>query len=145
MKPSVFEDINGCLVHPTGSSYICNPPVLNTDEDWLVFVPSDNLWIARSMLHSFHFTRSTQVGSYARIAEQKDRFMAYRSTSRCQYGSNLNLIVTCDKDFYDKFKMATEESKRLNLLKKQDRINLFQKVFSNNYVVDMDEDDQDCI
>jgi hypothetical protein len=145
MRPVIFENILGCLVHPTGSSYICDPPVLTTDEDWLMYVDPDKLNLFRAFAYAYQFARSTQVGSYARISEQKDRFMAYRSLIGCQYGPNLNLIVTCDKDFYDKFRMATEESKRLNLLEKSERIELFQKVFSNKYIVDLDDDDSDCI
>ena len=39
MKPT-FLEYSGCLVHPTGSKYICDPPVLDTDEDWAIYAPS---------------------------------------------------------------------------------------------------------
>ena len=150
MKPICFETLSGVLVWPSGSSYICDPPVINTDEDWLIYSPPELFRQTRELAFANHFSRSAQRSSYTKIAEQRDRFIAYRSLPpgpwrTCPYGNNLNLIITCDLDFYQKFQFATEEAKRLNLLVKDDRINLFQKVFQGKYVIDYDEDDEGCI
>lgn len=45
---------------------------------------------------------------------------------------DVNLIVTQDNKFYDRFMAATSVAKRLNLLDKADRIALFQAVLYGN-------------
>jgi len=54
-----------------------------------------------------------------------DRFSSYEK-------GNINLIVTEDYGFYNKFIAATSVAKRLNLLEKDDRVALFQAVLYAN-------------
>jgi len=54
-----------------------------------------------------------------------DRFSSYVK-------KEVNLIVTEDPKFFDKFMAATSVAKRLNLLSKEDRIALFQAVLYGN-------------
>ena len=53
----------------------------------------------------------------------------YRPITTYRKG-NFNLIVTDDSSFFDKFKIATEVAKKLNLKEKEQRVALFQ------YIVD---------
>lgn len=97
---------------PTGSRYICNPPVLTTDEDYLFLMKEG----VEDLLEQEGFSTNYDTDFYQDVPF----FYSYRK-------GPINLIVTHDKEFYDKFKEATEEAKRLNLLKKEDRVALFQK------------------
>lgn len=101
-------------IHPTGSSYTCEPPVLNTDVDFICqvdslqeFVPvaQDLKWVLGG----------ADYGAYM------GPFKAFRS-------DNINLIVTDHPLFYQQYVTATELAKRFNLLDKKDRIDLFQAI-----------------
>lgn len=102
---------------PTGSNYICNPPVTDTDIDYICFHPQISLT------------------TFLRKLEEEGP----RTTTDCNYNDlmdlnsppykkgNINLIITHKRDFYENFVKATEEAKKLNLLDKADRIALFKK------------------
>lgn len=55
----------------------------------------------------------------------KSRFQSFRC-------DDVNLIVTVDSEFYNRFVAATSVAMRLNLLEKSDRIALFQAVLYGN-------------
>ena len=97
---------------PTGSSYICNPPVLDTDIDHMFLV--DDLEKVSQVLEKLGWKRcgneEYQIGKW--VAYRKD---------------NLNALLTDNLDHFNKFLQATEEAKKLNLLDKKDRIALFDK------------------
>jgi hypothetical protein len=109
----------GWKQHPTGSNYICNPPVENTDIDFVVWAPdlkeADNIL----RVSGFDYRGFKTQDSYPNMV------WSYRK-------GPINVVLTVLKDFYDKFVAATEEAKRLNLLKKEDRIALFDKYLYDN-------------
>jgi hypothetical protein len=96
-------------VAPTGSNYICDPPVTDTDIDYAVLV--DDIHKAESYL-------SGQGWAYGGSAGDDDRFASYKK-------DNINVILMTDPLYYNRFLAATEIAKKLNLLKKEDRIYLF--------------------
>lgn len=103
----------------TGSSYICNPPVTDTDIDFVVLSNNcDELynWLEKNVF-------KTNFEDYA-IGE-------FRSYKR----GVINLIVTNDLIFYKRFVKATEIAKKLNLLDKQQRITLFDFVMYESNIV----------
>lgn len=96
----------------TGSSYICNPPVTNTDIDFVIYSQDwDKLhdWCEKNAF-------KTNFEDYG-----LEEFRSYKR-------GIINLIVTNDATFYRRFVKATEVAKKLNLLDKQQRVDLFDFV-----------------
>jgi hypothetical protein len=100
--------------HPTGSRYICNPPVMDTDNDTVILVNGYYDW--DEMLYNEGWEDcGTDYDS------MDGDFRAYRKGEE-------NYIVTEDEDFFFSYVKATEGAKALNLLNKEDRIKLFAAV-----------------
>jgi len=102
-------------VVPVGSQVTCYPPPLNSDVDYLVLADSRQ----KDELFGLGFELDGRQQFYEGMSE--GGFLSYRN-------GEVNLIVTSDEKFFNKFLKATEEAKRLNLLHKEDRIKLFQRV-----------------
>lgn len=104
-------------IYQTGSSVICDPPVLDSDIDYVIctarFVEFDKFIVDAGF-------RNTS-GDAEEYVLQEDGFTCYRR-------NNINLIVTESYDLYLKRVSATGLAKKLNLLKKKDRIALFQYI-----------------
>lgn len=94
-----------------GSRATCNPPPMDTDEDILILVND---------IEDFEDWALESFVAEGYSGEDK-------SFSSLRLGS-LNLIVTDQKSFFDKFMVATTVAKRLNLMNKEDRRALFQAV-----------------
>jgi len=103
----------------TGSSYICNPPVTDTDIDFVIYSQDWNKLDEWCKQNGF----KTNFEDYA-IEE-------FRSYKR----GVINLIVTDEATFYKRFVKATEVAKKLNLLDKQQRIDLFDFVMYESAIV----------
>ena len=102
---------------PTGSSYICNPPVTNTDIDEMFLV--DDLQEVNFQLTGLGWTKcGLEEETYQ---DKPSHWAAYRK-------ENMNALLTTDLKYFMNFFKATEEAKHLNLLNKEDRIALFQKI-----------------
>lgn len=98
--------------HPTGSRYICNPPVMDTDEDYVCFLFDDD-----DLLKAGFNKTSNESEEYEGLS--------YFTTWRYKH---YNLVVTEDREFFDLFVLATKEAKEKNILDKNERIDLFQKI-----------------
>lgn len=98
----------------TGSSIICNPPVLDTDLDYCILTPDLNIF--DDIIRKIGFI-TLDNENYLELGE----FVSYRY-------AKYNLIVTDSRDFFFRFKNATDVAKALNLLKKEDRITLFKYI-----------------
>jgi hypothetical protein len=107
----------------TGSRVICNPPPLNTDEDWVVLVLSTKDYERQMIRYGFKVD-----GSKVEDAFHEKRIDGFRSLKK----GDLNIIITKSRDFYSRFVAATRVAKRLNLTKKSDRVALFQAVLYGN-------------
>lgn len=97
----------------TGSSYICNPPVTDTDID-VMFLVYDLEETEIDLIRDGW--KRCGIADYA-----VGNWAAYRK-------ENLNALVTSNRDHYDKFEAATELAKKRNLLKKEDRVKLFATI-----------------
>jgi hypothetical protein len=100
-------------VYPTGSRYICNPPVMDTDEDKIVLV--DRMPDARFL--------EEEGWSLCGEKEYKasGEFQAFRKEEK-------NRIFTTSRWYYVNFCAATALARDMNLLEKKDRIALFQEI-----------------
>lgn len=102
----------------TGSREVCNPPVLNTDIDFVVLHKGSPMDIEDA---GWLDTTGTDE-SYGFEAP----FRTYRS-------GDVNLIVVDSSAEFMKWKVATAAAKHMNLSHKQDRIALFQGVLYGNW------------
>ena len=100
--------------HPTGSRYICNPPVMDTDNDTVILVNGYYNW--EEMLPNEGWE---DCG--IDYDNMDGDFRAYRKGEE-------NYIVTEDEDFFFSYVKATEGAKALHLLNKEDRIKLFSAI-----------------
>ena len=100
--------------HPTGSSYICNPPVTNTDVDRIYLV--DSCDDVMSEMDGWDFNCSP---------DEYPATMQFYSFKKEEDGATLNALITPDEKYYNQFVLATEVAKKMNLLKKEDRVLLF--------------------
>ena len=101
---------------PTGSNYICNPPVTNTDIDQMFLVY--DLYRAAEELDKLGWEECRTKNSS--IDYPTDVMLAFR------LGVN-NALLTDNEEYFNNFYKATEEAKRRNLLNKADRIALFEE------------------
>lgn len=116
IRELVGED-NFCL---TGSRIVCNPPILHTDLDIVLY---DGSKVLQNLLQKHGFKLSTP-GS-----EDYENFTCYRSPN-----SDVNFIIIEDSYEFQKWIVATRLAKAMNLRVKSQRCLLFQ------YVVDERED-----
>ena len=103
---------------PTGSNYICNPPVTNTDIDQM-FLVSNLTETKEALIMDGWVICGTDKGDL--YPDDYSDWLAFRK-------GNNNALCTNNVDYYLKFYKATELAKKQNLLNKQDRINLFSKI-----------------
>lgn len=107
-----------------GSRVTCDPPPVNTDQDVLVYVRRHQVDRLFSALErdGWKFDGSE---AYANSVREGQGFRSYRK-------GDVNLVVTSEREFYDRFVAATTVAKHLNLLQKSDRVALFQAVLYGN-------------
>lgn len=124
----MFEHLHIFL---SGSSVICDPPVLNTDRDYFMLV--DNLdgagtaFYQRGWRNCFEDWLSKSDTDPAKLSddgysveiEGGSRFQAWRMLDE-------NVIVTDDEALHLRNVGATYVAKALNLQRKEDRISLFR-------------------
>lgn len=105
------------MYEPVGSRVTCDPAPQDTDEDYLVLDSMIDSIPAK--LEAAGFTVEGESEFYT--GNDAGGFVSYRK-------GNVNVICTSDGDFYQNFLTATALAKRFNLLRKADRIALFQAV-----------------
>ena len=107
---TLFEE-NVVEMEYVGSRVTCVPAPTDTDEDVLILTDCLGTFVRRCNRSGFKDT-----GSYTGAA-----FHSLRQ-------GEINLIITDEKEFYDKFMLATHVCKSLNVLDKQHRITVFQSI-----------------
>jgi hypothetical protein len=151
---AILLDFQKCQY--VGSRVTCNPPPQDTDCDILCLMsPDDDINQLTSRLFEFGFTldgsdvsaerydvynkHQTDIGVFEKkftrvfLNPPPQQFWSFSiqiidSDKTDEY----NLIITPDKDFYQKFILGTNLARYLNLLKKIDRVALFQAVLYGN-------------
>ena len=104
-------------IEPTGSNYICNPQVTDTDKDYLILPVEgefDNLIV------------SLQDDDWKSDGTYKDS--NFISLKKRLGGTLINLIIIRSEVEFDAYVYATKIAKELNLREKDDRIKLFEIV-----------------
>lgn len=99
----------------TGSRIICNPPIMDTDIDIVVWDRSG------TNFEAYGFDYTSGDGEYLDTG-----FDTYRQ-------GEVNLIVVSDGSMFKAWRVATESAKALNLKSKDDRIRHFQGVLYGNW------------
>lgn len=94
-----------------GSRVTCNPAPTDTDEDILILTEDVALFLGDALEAGF-----SNCGFYVDCD-----FISLRK-------GEINLIVTEESSFYNKFILATHVCKALNLLDKEQRITVFQAI-----------------
>jgi hypothetical protein len=107
------------MTSPTGSRYICQPPVLDTDEDHVVLVP--NLDVAANRLEDDGWVINWDDPAYQYGENNEVEFVTARK-------GHLNLIIYDNPHGYAAFVAATEVALVLNLTDKEHRVALFKAV-----------------
>lgn len=116
----------------TGSSVICNPPVLDTDID-IMFLTEDSKTFEMELKEA-----SWQACGLEEYEETEDScWKAYRK-------DKLNYLFTDNKEYYDQFQAATLDAKEKNLLRKEDRIALFD-TYLNKFKKDLTPEQKQSI
>ena len=108
------------VLHPTGSRFICDPPVMDTDEDYVVLTKDFDRLSRYLIANDWDYDG-------ANYREEGAPFGSFRK-------DHYNLIVTDDEEFYDKYVVATQLAKKLNLLSKVDRVQLFAAVVDGEFL-----------
>jgi hypothetical protein len=116
-------------IYPTGSRYVCHPPVLVTDVDFIVYHPYDVPFVAGLLAGGYKYSNHPE---YHCSDAQNNVFYSYRKGVE-------NLIVTSDRDFADEYRVATDICKRWNLRQKYDRVTVHEIVRGNGYAGDASE------
>lgn len=114
----------------TGSRFICNPPVTDTDHDIVV-------WVSR-----FDAAIETLLADGWAVNEN-DPSYCYRDNNELPFFTarrgEVNLIVYQSYEGYAAFVQATMVAKHLNLTNKEDRIALFAAVCGGRGRPDVEE------
>jgi len=137
LMTAILKPFEKFLVHPpvaVGSRVTCDPPVMNTDEDYLLHVRED-AWedFCLELIAQGWGSGGSDIPDTEDITPIEDRFKAYRL-------GVVNLIVTRSPVFYQRFLAASTVALRLNLLNKGDRIMLFQAVLYGKFKRSQDND-----
>lgn len=103
---------------PTGSYHICNPPVLDTDVDYIVLVRDLSFFGVKK---TYDVDENSSMELLDMADEYPNEFISRR------FGK-INLIITDESSYYDAFVEATKVAKELNLTNKDERIVLFDKI-----------------
>ena len=104
MSEHLFTNLRnmGCVIEPCGSRVTCDPPVMNTDADYLIECPSAEAAV------------SAVVNDL--------------SSAGYQWEGSSNHYQSCAVVGFMSWRIATALCARLNLMKKADRIAVFQAV-----------------
>lgn len=98
---------------PGGSRETCNPAPTDTDADWLGFLSIGSLSDVAYRLEDEGWEGGGSIDADVdRATFRKD---------------DDNLILTTSRPFYDSFVACTAIAKRMNLLRKEDRVALFDE------------------
>ena len=120
-------------VFPTGSNFICYPPVEDTDIDWTVWV--EDKTEREEMIEGLIDGDGWVVcgpgddSEFAYEGHVDGTFIALRKGKH-------NLIITKDLSFHKRFMVATSVARQLNLREKVQRVNLFSWLIHDSYMLD---------
>lgn len=116
---TTLDPSNVRIFHPTGSRYICEPPVMDTDEDYVVLVKDIRSFL--DVLVDGGWSINDDNDEYDHEVFNEVKFSTARK-------GDLNLVIYESAIGYAAFVEATKVCKTLNLTDKDDRVMVFQAV-----------------
>jgi hypothetical protein len=126
----MHEDIKQYVakIIPSGSRVICNPAPVDTDEDFVVLIQCREAIDFVEHMQSLGYSQDG-CETYDILVELEEQggWASFKKDTT-------NYIVTMDEKFFDKWVLATNIAKRLNLLNKEDRVKLFQFILYETVV-----------
>lgn len=108
-----------------GSRVTCDPAPTGTDDDWLVLVLPMNMHKVTASFVRAGWRQGGSVPADLVPRGRSDRFFSFTQ-------GELNVILTESEHFFERFMLATRVAKKLNLLHKVHRIDLFQAILYGN-------------
>lgn len=112
----------------TGSRVICNPPVMDTDRDFVIY--TDNQRALRKELEFLGYTYSSKDMEKYKL-KATDPFEMYNSFDAYRHpDTDENLIVVSNTQDFRRWRVATQVATKLNLTNKNHRIILFRAIRS---------------
>ncbi|MDE3023397.1 MAG: hypothetical protein KGI54_16365 [Pseudomonadota bacterium] len=112
---------------PVGSRVTCVPAPTNTDQDFLVLCNDSN---KAASLFQVLTEDGFELGGSCPFADfSEDIVYGFNSSKK----GDVNYIVTASQSFFDDFLLASNIAKKLNLLDKQQRVDLFQIILYKNF------------
>lgn len=126
--PSLEEIVMG-YAH-VGSTYICDPPPVDTDIDNLILL-SKKMQAQYKKINELLIKSGWEIdGNYWDLGSN---FWSFKK-------DNLNIIITYEEDFFDTFVRAAKVCKALNITDKELRIMVHDIIINgDSYQVDFDD------
>lgn len=111
-----------------GSRVTCDPAPFGTDQDYLVLLNKvDEIYEVAEVFEEEGFTiGGSEVVDAAEEGDPNGGFSSFKK-------GDINYILTANEEFFNKFIFASNIAKKLNLLEKEKRINLFQIILYDNF------------
>lgn len=113
----VLETVSNMPVIMVGSRATCVPAPTDTDEDWIALIPKSFFDETVQLL----LNEGCKVEGAPEAYTDMPNFLSLRCNEK-------NFILASDEEFFYKFLAASFIAKSQNLLVKQERIDLFQRV-----------------
>ena len=109
-------------IYPSGSRYVCNPPVMTTDIDFLVWCEKE----LEVKLAKLGYRKSMVNNGYGAMVDAypNANFLSLRK-------GKVNLIVTTDRKFADGWVVATHICKKYNFRWKWNRVQVYEALRGN--------------
>lgn len=104
-------------IYQTGSSVICNPPITDTDIDYVIYTNKE-----------YELDTFLKSKGYTKSCAEKEEYDLENEGFSCYRLNNINLIITTNREWYLKWVLATEVARKLNLKVKADRVMLFKAI-----------------
>lgn len=119
---------SGAIVVPVGSRVTCNPPPTDTDEDYLVFVKDKKAAVDGLKALGFEYS-----GDPVKTQEYVEMGKTSQWSFTSMWFGDVNYIITDSQFFFERFLTATHICKTLNLLRKEDRVMVFEAVRGGSF------------
>jgi hypothetical protein len=119
---------SGAIIVPVGSRVTCNPPPMDTDEDYLVLVKDKRLAIDGLKALGFEYSADPK-----KVAEYEEMNKSAQWSFTSMWFGDVNYIITESEFFFERFLTATHVCKTLNLLRKEDRVMVFEAVRGGSF------------
>lgn len=119
---------SGAIIVPVGSRVTCNPPPMDTDEDYLVLVKDKTSAIEGLKSLGFEYSADEK-----RVKEYEEMNRSAQCSFTSMWFGDVNYIITESEFFFERFLTATHVCKVLNLLRKEDRVMVFEAVRGGSF------------